>query len=126
MKRVHAGSDLIRHRRRPTLPLLADGPLLHRTGLDLTGQQSPDLGEAVGVGDVLKGWPHHLAAALDDSNNRVRAKAAQALGWIGEPATEAVPVLVRALRDDDNLTHCVKSQRERERRSLPFSRCGNS
>ena len=43
-----------------------------------------------------------LAEALQDDNDRVRAKAAEALGKMGEAAVEAVPGLVKAMRDQDN------------------------
>jgi len=48
-------------------------------------------------GDIVSA----LSAALSDSKKEVREQAAEALGWIGPPAREAVPALVAALKDEE-------------------------
>ena len=44
-----------------------------------------------------------LVKCLQDADAEVRYRAAQSLGWLGDPARDAVPALLNALRDEDDI-----------------------
>ena len=68
--------------------------------------------EALGtIGAAAEEAAPALVEAMADGNDRVRAKAVEALGKIGEAAAEvAVPSLVRALRDQDNWVSALAAE----------------
>ena len=73
------------------------------------GTQGKILAERLGLPKITTG--DILRAAMKDGNDRVRAKAVEALGKIGEAAAEtAVPSLVRALRDQDNWVSALAAE----------------
>ena len=68
--------------------------------------------EALGtIGAAAEEAAPALVEAMADGNDRVRAKAVEALGKIGESAAAvAVPGLVRALRDQDNWVSALAAE----------------